>query len=119
MANIRMSRINGELQKAIAEVVSNRLNNPDLDGLIISIINVDAAPDLSLAKVSVSVLSTDEVKNLVVAELNRAKNFIKREVMRIVRLKTMPELVFKVDDSYEKGQKILELIDKVSNDNKE
>ena len=119
MANIRMSRINGELQKAIAEVVSNRLNNPDLDGLIISIIDVDTAPDLSLAKVAVSVLSTDETKHLVVAELNRAKNFIRREVMRMVRLKTMPELVFNVDDSYEKGQKIMDLIDKVSNENKE
>jgi len=119
MANIRMSRINGELQKAIAEVVSNRLNNPDLDGLIISIIDVDTAPDLSFAKVAVSVLSTDETKHLVVAELNRAKNFIRREVMRKVRLKSMPELVFNVDDSYEKGQKIMDLIDKVSNENKE
>jgi len=119
MANIRMSRINGELQKAIAEVVSNRLNNPDLDGLIISIIDVDTAPDLSFAKVAVSVLSTDETKNLVVAELNRAKNFIRREVMRMVRLKSMPDLMFNVDNSYEKGQKIMELIDKVSNENKE
>jgi len=119
MANIRMSRINGELQKAIAEVVSNRLNNPDLDGLIISIIDVDTAPDLSFAKVAVSVLSTDETKNLVVAELNKAKNFIRREVMRIVRLKSMPDLIFSVDNSYEKGQKIMELINKVSNENKE
>ena len=119
MANIRMSRINGELQKAIAEVVSNRLNNPDLDGLIISIIDVDTAPDLSFAKVAVSVLSTDETKNLVVAELNRAKNFIRREVMRMVRLKSMPDLMFNVDNSYEKGQKIMELIDKVSTETKE
>ena len=80
MANIRMSRINGELQKAIAEVVSNRLNNPDLDGLIISIVNVDTAPDLSIAKVAVSVLSSDEIKQLVVAELNRAKNFIRKGI---------------------------------------
>ena len=119
MANIRMSRINGELQKAVSEVVLNRLNNPSLDGLIISIVDVNTAPDLSFAKVAVSVLSTDETKNLVVAELNRAKNFIKREVMRIVRLKSMPDLMFVVDNSYEKGQKIMELIEKVSNENKE
>lgn len=119
MANIRMSRINGEIQKAIAEVVNNRLNNPDLDGLIISIIDVDTAPDLSFAKVAVSVLSTDQTKNLVVAELNRAKNYIKREVMRIVKLKAMPDLTFYVDNSYEKGQKIMELINKVSGENKE
>ena len=119
MANIRMSRINGEIQKAIAEVVSNRLNNPELDGLIISIIDVDTAPDLSFAKVAVSILSTEQTKNLVVAELNKAKNFIKREVIRMVRLKSVPDLVFYVDNSYEKGQKIMELINKVSGENKE
>ena len=119
MANIRMSRVNGEIQKAIADVVSNRLNNPELDGLIISILDVDTAPDLSFAKVAVSVLSTDEIKNLVVAELNKAKNFIRREVMRMIRIKTMPDLIFYVDNTYEKGQKIMELIDKVSSENKE
>ena len=105
MANIRMSRINGEVQKAIAEVVSNRLNNPNLEGLIISILGVDTAPDLSFAKVAVSVLSTEEKKNMVVAELNKAKNFIRREVMRMIRLKAMPDLIFYVDNSYEKVKK--------------
>ena len=119
MANIRMSRINGEIQKAVSDVVLNKLNNPSLDGLIISIVDVNTAPDLSFAKVAVSVLSTDETKNLVVAELNRAKNFIRREVMRIVRLRSMPDLMFVVDNSYEKGQKIMELIEKVSSENKE
>ena len=107
------------IQKAIAEVVANKLHNPNLDGLIISIIDVDTAPDLSLAKVSVSVLSTDEVKNLVISELNKAKGFIRREVMRMVRLKATPELSFMVDNSYEKGQKIMNLIEKVSTGNKE
>ncbi len=111
MANIRMSRINGELQKAIADVINNRLNNPNLDGLIISVIYVDTAADLSLAKVGVSVLSTDETERLVVRELNKAKSFIRHEVMHMVRLKTMPELEFYVDNSYEKSQHIMKLID--------
>lgn len=118
MANIRMSRINGELQKAIAEVVS-KLNNPDLDGLIISITQVETASDLSISKVFVSVLSTDDTRSLVVSELNRAKSYIRREVSRMVHLRTMPDLSFCVDDSYEKGQKLINLIEKVSNDNKE
>lgn len=117
MANIRMSRINGELQKAIAEVVS-KMNNPELDGLIISIVDVDTTADLSMAKVAVSVLSTDQIKDLVVACLNKAKNFIRREVMRMVRLRTMPDLVFSKDDSYEKSQKLMSLIEKVSNDDR-
>lgn len=114
MANIRMSRINGELQKALADVINNRLNNPDLDGLIISVVDVDTTPDLSMCKVAISVLSGNETKKLAVQELNRAKNFIRHEVMRIVRLKSIPEFVFELDESYEKGQKLLNLIDKIS-----
>lgn len=118
MANIRMSRINGELQKAIAEIVANKLNNPEFDGLIISIVDVDTSSDLSIAKVAVSVLTNDTTKNMVVAQLNHAKNFIKREVMRVVRLRAIPDLVFYVDDSYEKGRNLLNLIEKVSSENK-
>ncbi len=118
MANIRMSRINSELQKAIAEIISNRLNNPDLDGLIISVTFVETAPDLSVAKVGISVLSASDTEELVVATLNHAKNFIRHELMHMVRLKTMPELEFEVDNSYERGQKLLKLIDKVSNGDK-
>lgn len=118
MANIRMSRINGEIQKAIAEIVNNKLNNPNFDGLIISIVSVNTASDLSIAKVGVSVLSSQETRSLVVSELNRSKNFIKRELGHMVRLKTLPDLVFAVDDSYEKGQNLMKLIDKIASENK-
>lgn len=114
MPNIRMSRINSELQKAIAEVINNRLHNPDLDGLIISVVDVDTLSDLSLAKVAISVLSTNETEDLVVALLNKAKNFIRREVGKMVRLKTLPDLQFYQDDSYENGKKLMDLIDKVA-----
>ena len=116
MPNIRMSRINSELQKAIADIIANRLHDPDLDGLIISVIDVKTAADLSLAKVAISVLSTNEVEDLVVAKLNNAKSFIRREVGKMVRLKTLPDLEFYKDDSYENGKRLMDLIDKVSGD---
>lgn len=114
MANIRMSRINSELQKALAEIIANRMRNPNFDGLIISVTKVDTAPDLKNARVYISVLSDDETKHLVIEELTHAKGYIRKELMRLVRLKNMPELEFKKDDSYEKGQRILSIIDKLS-----
>ena len=112
-----MSRINGELQKAIAETIT-KLNNPELEGLIISIVDVDTAADLGVAKVAVSVLSSDNTKDLVVALLNKAKSFIRHEVMRMVRLRTMPDLIFIKDDSYEKSQKLMSLFEKVANEDR-
>lgn len=117
MANIRMSRINSEMQKSIAEIIANHMRNPDFDGLIISVSKVETAPDLKNARVFISVLSTRETKNLVVSELNRAKGYVRHELMHMIRLKTMPELEFKVDNSVEEGQKILDLIEKISGEN--
>lgn len=118
MANIRMSRINSELQRAIAEIINNKLMNPNLDGYIISVVDVETSPDLSYAKVFISVLTTNEAKTLVLSEIMRAKSFIKKEVMKMVRLRRMPELEFVLDDTYEKSQKILNLFDKISHEDK-
>ena len=119
MANVRMSRINSEMQKAHAEIIANRMRNPDFDGLIISVTKVETAPDLKNARAYISVLSSLETKRLVVAELNRAKGCIRREIMHMVRLKTMPEFEFKLDNSIEEGQKIIDIIEKLSGENNE
>lgn len=114
MANIRMSRINSEMQKALAEIISNRMRNPEFEGLIISVTKVETAPDIKTARVYISVLSTLETKKLVVETLNRAKGFIRHELSRLIRLKTIPDLDFRLDNSLEEGQKIMDIIDKLS-----
>ena len=119
MAKFRMERINSELQKAIADIIANKLRNPELENIIISVTDVDTAADLSYAKVLVSVLGTGNAKDIVLAVLNNAKAFIRKELMHMVRLRTMPALDFRLDESYEKGQKIIKLIDTISGDNDE
>lgn len=119
MANVRMSRINSEMQKALAEIIANRMRNPDFDGLIISVTKVETAPDLKNARIYISVLSSLETKRLVVAELNRSKGYVRRELMHMIRLKTMPELEFKLDNSIEEGQKIMDIIEKLSGETNE
>lgn len=118
MANIRMSRVNSEIQRAVAEIINNKLRNPNLDGYIISVVDVDTAPDLSAARVYISVLSTNETKTLVLSEIMRSKSYIKKELMHMVRLRRVPELEFVLDDTYEKSQRILGLFDQISTENK-
>lgn len=118
MESFRMKQVDGEFQKAIAEIIRNKLKAPELDGLIISVMSVDTAKDLSLSKVGISVLGSDNLCDMVVAKLNQSKNYIRRELMRMVRIKTTPELTFFVDRSYEKGQHLMDLIDKVAKQDK-
>ena len=46
MANIRMSRVNSEIQRAVAEIINNKLRNPNLDGYIISVVDVENTAQL-------------------------------------------------------------------------
>ena len=109
MANVRMNRINAELQKCIAEIITNDINNPDIDGMIVSVVKVDTAPDLSDAKVYISVLGSDEQKQRCFKAIENSAKFIRYELSHKVRLKTVPNLNFRYDTSYETGERILSL----------
>ena len=120
MANVRMSRVNAEIQKCIAEIINNKLNNPDIDGIIVSVNKVDTAPDLKEAKVYISVLGGDEQKERSFKAIQKSAGFIKFELSHMIRLKTVPNLNFKFDTSFEDSERIMSLIDQIhTGDNNE
>ena len=118
MANVRMSRINAEIQKCIAEIITNRVNNPAIDGMIVSVVRVDTAPDLSDAKVFISILGNESQKKSCFDAILSSAGFIRHELSRMIRLKTLPNLNFKIDNSYETSERINELLEQIkSGDN--
>ena len=65
MKSVRIERINAELQKAISNIISNDIRDPQIDA-IISVSSVETTPDLSYARVfitSIGTTSTKEVLN--------------------------------------------------------
>lgn len=115
--NLRIAKINAEIQKSISSIISNRLNNPELENVLISVTNVDTAADLYVSKVYISVLGNDALKDRIMAILNNAKGFIRRELAHMVDLRTVPDLVFVLDNSQEYSENINRLIKQISKDN--
>lgn len=111
MANVRMSRVNAEIQKCVAEIINNKLNNPEIDGVIVSVNKVDTAPDLAEAKVYISILGSDEQKTKSFKAIEKAAKFIRFELSHMMRLRIVPNLVFKFDTSFEDSARIMNLID--------
>ncbi|MBD5584562.1 MAG: 30S ribosome-binding factor RbfA [Clostridia bacterium] len=108
MKGIRGERLAGEFQKEISAVISSRIRSdyPRLSA-IISVTEVDVAPDLKSAKVYVSVYDTDKQR----AEdsfqiLKENAGLIRRELSKVMHLRTVPELRFLKDGSMEYGEKI-------------
>lgn len=111
----RVNQISGELRRVISDIVQNKIKDPRIPELT-SISHVDVTNDLSYAYVYVSVFGSDEDRESAVDGLKSAKGFIKKEIAREVRLRIMPELIFKKDDSIERSIEMSKLIDEVNND---
>ena len=109
----RTERLNSEFQREICDVILRRLKNPLVTEMV-SVVKVDVSPDLAHAKVFLSVFSVSEVKKQ--ATFNAIKCDAKRirhELSKTMRIRTIPELHFILDDSMEYSAKISSLINKV------
>ena len=106
----RTERINDLLREEISDLVRNEVKDPRVGGLI-SITEVDVAPDLRQAKVFVSVMGTDEEKVATFRVLRAAAGFLQRALRKRLTIRRVPELTFLADESMEHGARILALID--------
>jgi ribosome-binding factor A len=106
----RTERLNDQLREEISDLVLRELKDPRIGGLV-TITEVDVAPDLSHAKVFVSVMGTDEEKASTLRALGTASHFLQRELRRRLTIRRTPELEFVADHSLEHGARILSLLD--------
>mgnify|MGYP001639163673 CR=1 FL=1 len=113
----RQGRLGEEIKKIISGMLLTELKDPRLSSMI-SITAVEVTSDGSYATVYVSVLGLD-VNGEAVADqqsdaldaLNNAKGFIRREIGQRIKLRHVPELIFKIDKSMEYGRHISKIID--------
>lgn len=113
----RQGRLGEEIKRLIGELLIREIKDPRLSGLV-SVSAVEVTSDGSYATIYVTVLgsSTDEEKaekekEDVLAAFRSAKGLIKREIGKSIKLRHVPELIFKMDTSLEYGRHITKIID--------
>jgi ribosome-binding factor A len=117
MPSHHIERVNTLIQRETSKLIQNVLRDPRL-GSLVSVTEVSASPDLRYAKIYVSCLEGEEKKQQILAALTSASGFIRSELAKVVRLRRMPELHFEWDNSIEKGDRLLRLIDEVNKQDK-
>ena len=113
----RQGRIGEEIRRIISEMLLSDLKDPRLDALV-SITRVDVTRDNSYATVYFAPIETvgsdEELKarqEEVLEAFNSAKGFIHNRIGRELKLRHVPELIFKVDHSLEFSRHIEEIIE--------
>lgn len=106
----RKLRINTQVQHELAELIRDELSDPRVKGVTVTA--ADVAPDLRQAKISVSLLGSDEALEQAVQALNHATGKLRHELGLRLRLRHVPNLRFVADRVMREADRINQLIRK-------
>ena len=114
----RIERVNNLIRQEISEMLRLHVKDPRLSNFI-SVNTVSTSADMKYAKVFVSCISGSEEKQKILSVLAGASGFFRKELTRNLKIRQVPELSFHWDDSIERGDHVLQLIDQVNAEHKE
>ena len=110
--SVKNTRINGEVQKVLAEVIRGEIKDPRISPLT-SVVAVEVAPDLKSCKAWISVLGGEEARVATLQGLKSAEGFIKSRLAKTINLRNTPDITFVMDQSIEYGVNMSRKIDEV------
>jgi ribosome-binding factor A len=104
----RVERVAALIREEVSRIIHEDVSDPRIG--FISITGVDLSPDLANARIRVSVLANEKEKTESMKGLYSATSFIRGQLGHLMATRIVPEITFVLDDSLEKGSKVLNII---------
>jgi len=111
MENTRPNRVAEQMKKEIGELINQKLKDPRIG--FITVTDLDLTNDLQNATVYISVLGDETEKEESLIGLSKASGFIRSEIGKKIRLRKVPEIIFKFDKAHEHGNRIEAILRKL------
>ena len=109
--SIKQERLAGIIAREVSDIIQFSLKDPNVG--FVTITDVVVSGDFSIAKLYVTILDKKFNSEEALGNLMKAKGFIRTELGRRLTVKKCPDLVFLLDNSLEKGNRIDSLIKQV------
>ena len=113
--SIKNTRINGEVQKELSNIIRGEIKDPRINPLT-SVVAVEVAPDLKTCKAYISVLGDEKSQQDTIKGLKCAEGYIRTMLAKSINLRNTPQITFILDQSIEYGVKMSKMIDDVTKD---
>jgi ribosome-binding factor A len=108
MTTRRQEQLGEVIAEELSDLIRTRMKDPRIG--FATITGVEVSADLRHAKVFVSVLGSPEEQRATLQGLDHAAGFLRHELAQRLNIRYTPEIVFKLDESIERGTRILQLI---------
>ncbi|NIQ00518.1 MAG: 30S ribosome-binding factor RbfA [Nitrospinaceae bacterium] len=104
----RSQRVQELLLEEISQLIQHGLKDPRIG--FVTVTGIDLSDNLKNAKVFVSVMGSEQEKEDTLEGLNSAKGYIRSVLGKNLSLKFIPELIFKLDDTADRVEKITKIM---------
>ena len=112
MTSPRIARLRELLKQETSAILRRDMKDPRIG--FVSVTDVELTPDLRHARIFVSVYGDAEAKARTMAGLRSAEGFVRTELAHRIRLRHIPEVSFRIDESIEQGDRINRLLRQVT-----
>jgi len=107
----RMERINEFIKREVCFLLQREIKDRRIG--FVTVLECSVAPDLSEAKIYVSVMGSKKQKADTMAGLGSAAPFMRSQLGKHITLRYTPKLIFFLDETAEKAARVEELLDKI------
>lgn len=111
MGVMRSQRLREELKRECSDIL-RKMKDPRIG--FVSVTDAEISQDLRHVKIFVSIFGDAGEKERTLAALEHARGFVRTEIGKRIRLRHTPEIVFRLDESIERGHRIDALLRSVA-----
>ncbi len=105
----RSSRVSSQMQKELAIILQQGIKDPRIG--FVTVNEVELSKDLTSAKIYITVLGADkQAQKDNIQWLNDAAPYIRSEMGKRMRLRSVPYIKFHYDNSFENGMRVSSLL---------
>ena len=112
----RVERMAALIRREVSELLVNGIKDERVHQGMVSVTHADVAGDLQHCRIFVSVLGSEEDRQLVLDGLKAAAPYVKGELGRRLKMRRTPEVVFLLDKGLERGTTVLGLLGRLEAD---
>lgn len=111
--NRKMARVNAALRREIGALITTWLRDPRISKLT-TVSRVTTARDLGKSTVYIVIHGSGEERAETLAALTSARVALRHVLKNKIRMRNIPQLIFKLDDDEEKGAGVIAILDRVA-----
>lgn len=104
----RQERLNSEIKKVIS-VALREMRDPKISAMT-TLTDVSITNDLSFCDLKFSVFGEEHEKHEIIKTLQEAEGYLKSHIAKNIRIRQVPELRIKLDESIEYANRINEIL---------